>query len=39
MKDIIKTIYTIIGIGFTFMAIAWLGMLGLLMINWFGGVV
>ena len=39
MKETAKTLITIIGIGFTFMAIAWLVMLGLLMLNWFGGII
>ena len=38
MKDTVKTLITIVGVGFTFMAIAWLVMLGLLMLNWFGGI-
>nr|DAV26825.1 MAG TPA: hypothetical protein [Caudoviricetes sp.] len=39
MKQTVKALITIIGIGFTFTAIAWLVMLGLLMLNWFGGVI
>ena len=39
MKDTVKTLTMIIGVGFTFIAIAWLVMLALLLITWFGGVI
>lgn len=39
MKDTVKTLTIIIGIGFTFIAIAWLVMLAILFATWFGGVI
>lgn len=39
MKDTVKTIYTIIGIGFSLFALVYLVILGLLLLTWLGGVV
>ena len=39
MKDTFKVAITIIGIVFTFTAIAWLAMLAMLLITWFGGII
>lgn len=39
MKDTIKILTTIIGISLTFITIAWLSMLAMLLITWFGGVI
>ena len=39
MKDTFKVAITIIGIAFTFIAIAWLIMLAILLITWFGGII
>lgn len=39
MKDTVKTLTMIIGICFTFIAIAWVGMLATLLITWLGGII
>lgn len=39
MKDTFKIAITIIGITFTFIAIAWLAMLATLLITWLGGII
>ena len=39
MKDTFKVAIIIIGIVFTFIAIAWLIMLAILLITWFGGII
>lgn len=39
MKDTVKTLTIIIGVSFTFIAIAWLVMLTILLITWFGGII
>lgn len=39
MKDKIKTIYTIIGIGFGLFALGYLVILSLLLLTWLGGVI
>lgn len=39
MKDTIKTIYTIIGIGFSLFALGYLVILALLFLTWLGGVI
>jgi hypothetical protein len=39
MKDTVKTLAIIIGISFTFIATAWLVMLAILLITWFGGII
>ena len=39
MKDIVKTLTTIIGVSFTFIAIAWLVMIAILFATWFGGII
>ena len=37
MKDTVKTLMMIAGVGFTLIAITWIGMLVMLLITWFGG--
>lgn len=37
MKDTVKTLMIVAGVGFTFIAIAWLAMLATLLITWLGG--
>lgn len=39
MKDTVKTLTIIIGVSFTFITIAWLVMLAILLITWFGGII
>ena len=39
MKDTVKTLIIIIGISFSFITIAWLAMLAILLITWFGGII
>ena len=39
MKETIRTIYTIIGIGFSLFALGYLVILGLLFLTWLGGVI
>ena len=39
MKDTVKTLTIIIGVSFTFIAIAWIVMLAVLLITWFGGII
>ena len=37
MKDTVKTLMIVAGIGFTLIAITWIGILATLLITWFGG--
>ena len=37
MKDTVKTLMIVAGIGFTLIAFAWIGMLATLLITWLGG--
>lgn len=39
MKDTVKTLTIIIGVSFAFIVIAWIVMLAILLITWFGGIV
>lgn len=39
MKDTVKTLTIIIGVSFTFIVIAWIVMLAVLLITWFGGII
>lgn len=39
MKDTVKTLTIIIGVSFAFIAIAWLVMLAILLVTWFGGII
>lgn len=39
MKETVKTLTTIIGIGITFLGMAWLVVLLLLLVTWFGGII
>ena len=37
MKDIVKTLMIVVGVGFTLIATTWIGVLAMLLITWFGG--
>ena len=37
MKDTIKTLMMVVGVGLTLIAITWIGMLATLLIAWIGG--
>ena len=37
MKDTVKTLMMVVGVGFTLIAIIWIGMLATLLIAWIGG--
>ena len=37
MKDTVKTLMIVVGVGFTLIAITWIGMLATLLITWIGG--
>ena len=37
MKDTVKTLMIVAGVGFAFVAISWLAMLATLLIAWLGG--
>lgn len=37
MKDTVKTLTIAVGVSFTFIVIAWLSMLAVLLITWLGG--
>ena len=37
MKDSVKTLMIVAGVGFTLIAITWMGMLATLLITWIGG--
>ena len=37
MKDTVKTLMIVAGVGFTLIAITWIGMLATLLIAWLGG--
>ena len=39
MKDMVKTLTIIVGVSFAFIAIAWIVMLVVLLITWFGGII
>lgn len=39
MKDTVKTLMIIIGVVFTFIVVAWLVMLAILLVTWFGGII
>ena len=39
MRDTVKTLTIIIGVGFSFIAITWLVMLAILFATWFGGII
>lgn len=39
MKDTVRTLTMIIGVSFSFIVIAWLGMLAMLLITWLGGII
>ena len=37
MKDTVKTLMIVAGVGFTLIAITWIGMIAMLFITWLGG--
>ncbi len=37
MKDTVKTLIMVVGVGLTLIAITWIGMLATLLIAWIGG--
>lgn len=37
MKDTVKTLMMVAGVGFTLIAITWIGVLAMLLIAWIGG--
>ena len=37
MKDTVKTLMIVAGVGFTLIAITWIGMIATLLIAWIGG--
>ena len=39
MKDTVKTLMIVAGIGFTLIAFTWVGMLATLLIAWLGGII
>ena len=39
MKDTVKTLTIVAGVGLTLIAITWVGMLVTLLITWFGGII
>ena len=39
MKDTVKTLTIVVGVGFAFIAIAWLAMIAILSIAWLGGII
>lgn len=39
MKDTVKTLTIVAGVGFTLIAITWVGMIVTLLITWLGGII
>ena len=39
MKDTVKTLTIVAGVGFAFIAIVWLAMIAILSITWLGGII
>ena len=39
MKDTVKTLMIVAGVGFSLIAITWIGMLATLLITWIGGII
>ena len=39
MKDTVKTLMIVAGVGFTLIAITWLAMIAILSITWLGGII
>lgn len=39
MKDTVKTLMIIVGVGFALITIAWLAMIAILSIAWIGGII
>ena len=39
MKDTVKTLMIVAGVGFTLIAITWIGIIATLLITWLGGII
>jgi hypothetical protein len=39
MKDTVKVLMMVAGVGLTLIAITWIGMLAMLLITWLGGII
>ena len=39
MKDSVKTLMIVAGVGFAFIAITWIGIIATLLITWIGGII
>ena len=39
MKDTVKTLMIVAGVGFTLIAITWVGIIATLLITWLGGII
>lgn len=39
MKDSVKTLMIVAGVGFTLIAITWIGIIATLLITWIGGII
>ena len=39
MKDTVKTLMIVAGVGFAVITIAWLAMIAILLITWIGGII
>ena len=39
MKDTVKTLMMVAGVGFTLIAITWIGIIATLLIVWLGGII
>lgn len=39
MKDTVKTLMIVAGVGFTLIAITWIGIIATLLITWIGGII
>ena len=39
MKDTVKTLMIVVGIGFTLIAITWIGIIATLLMTWIGGII
>ena len=39
MKDTVKTLMIVAGVGLTLIAITWIGLIAMLLITWIGGII
>ena len=39
MKDTVKTLMIVAGVGLTLIAITWIGIIAMLLITWIGGII